>query len=56
VIDGEIVITGSYNFTESAENKNDEDLLIVWNAGWAKAFEKEFQRIYDLAVRNTPGP
>jgi len=56
VIDGEIVITGSYNFTESAENKNDEDLLIVWNAGWAEAFEKEFQRIYDLAVRNTPGP
>jgi phosphatidylserine/phosphatidylglycerophosphate/cardiolipin synthase-like enzyme len=56
VIDGEIVITGSYNFTESAENKNDEDMLIVWNAGWAEVFEKEFHRIYDLAVRNTPGP
>jgi phosphatidylserine/phosphatidylglycerophosphate/cardiolipin synthase-like enzyme len=56
VIDGEIVITGSYNFSESAENKNDEDLLILWNAEWAETFEKEFQRIYDLAVRNTPGP
>jgi len=55
LIDGEIVITGSYNFTESAENKNDEDLLIIWNAGWAGAFEKEFRRIYDLAVHNTPG-
>jgi phosphatidylserine/phosphatidylglycerophosphate/cardiolipin synthase-like enzyme len=52
VIDGEIVITGSYNFSESAESKNDEDLLIIWNAGWAGVFEKEFQRIYDLAVRN----
>ncbi len=55
LIDGEIVITGSYNFTESAENKNDEDLLIIWNAGWAGIFEKEFSRIYDLAVQKSPG-
>jgi phosphatidylserine/phosphatidylglycerophosphate/cardiolipin synthase-like enzyme len=51
VLDGEIVITGSYNFTQSAENKNDEDLLIIWNAGWAALYEKEFHRIYDLAVQ-----
>ncbi len=51
LIDGEIVITGSYNFTESADNKNDEDLLIIWNGGWAGIYEKEFQRIYDLAVQ-----
>jgi phosphatidylserine/phosphatidylglycerophosphate/cardiolipin synthase-like enzyme len=55
LIDGEIVITGSYNFTESAENKNDEDLLIIWNAGWAGIFEKEFSRIFDLAVQKSPG-
>ncbi len=51
LIDGKIVITGSYNFTESAENKNDEDLLILWNAGWAAMYEKDFRRIYDLAVQ-----
>jgi phosphatidylserine/phosphatidylglycerophosphate/cardiolipin synthase-like enzyme len=51
LIDGKIVVTGSYNFTESAENKNDEDLLILWNAGWAGMYEKDFQRIYDLAVQ-----
>jgi phosphatidylserine/phosphatidylglycerophosphate/cardiolipin synthase-like enzyme len=51
LIDGKIVITGSYNFTESAENKNDEDLLILWNAGWAAMYQKDFRRIYDLAVQ-----
>jgi phosphatidylserine/phosphatidylglycerophosphate/cardiolipin synthase-like enzyme len=51
LIDGEIVATGSYNFSESAENKNDEDLLIFWNPALADAFEAEFQRIYDMAVR-----
>jgi phosphatidylserine/phosphatidylglycerophosphate/cardiolipin synthase-like enzyme len=54
LIDGEIVITGSYNFTESAESKNDEDLLIIWNPELAGAFEKEFQRIYGLAETESP--
>ena len=29
IIDGRIVITGSYNFTNAAENKNAENLLIL---------------------------
>jgi hypothetical protein len=36
VVDGEIVITGSFNFTKSAENNNAENLLILrdaWLAG-----------------------
>jgi phosphatidylserine/phosphatidylglycerophosphate/cardiolipin synthase-like enzyme len=54
LIDGEIVITGSYNFSESAENKNDEDILILWNPELAGLFETEFQRISDMAVLKTP--
>lgn len=50
LIDGEIVITGSYNFTASAEEKNDEDLLIIRSPELADAFRKEFQRVYDLAA------
>jgi phosphatidylserine/phosphatidylglycerophosphate/cardiolipin synthase-like enzyme len=50
LIDGEIVIAGSYNFTASAEEKNDEDLLIFRDRSLAEAFEREFQRIRDLAA------
>ena len=29
VIDGEIVLTGSFNFTKAAQEKNAENLLII---------------------------
>ncbi len=50
ILDGRIVIAGSYNFTASAENKNDEDLLILDNPELAAAFEAEFRRIFDRAA------
>lgn len=46
LIDGEIVITGSYNFTESAETKNDENVLIIHSAALAEDFIQEFQRVF----------
>ncbi len=50
ILDGGVVITGSYNFTGSAENKNDEDLLIIYSPELAAAFEAEFRRIFNLAA------
>ncbi|HVX29568.1 MAG TPA: phospholipase D-like domain-containing protein [Nitrolancea sp.] len=52
VIDNETVIFGSYNYSESAESSNDENLLIVHNADLAHAFTAEFQRV--LAVAKNP--
>jgi phosphatidylserine/phosphatidylglycerophosphate/cardiolipin synthase-like enzyme len=49
LLDDETVITGSYNFTGSAENVNDEDLLIIRSPELAAAFEKEFRRIWNWA-------
>ena len=49
VIDGEIVIAGSFNFSESADRSNDENLLIIYNRAVAAAFEEEFQRVYKAA-------
>lgn len=46
LIDGEIVIMGSYNFTESAEKVNDENVLIIHNAALGDIFDEEFQRVY----------
>jgi len=46
VIDENIVILGSYNFTNSAETKNDESTLVIYNDQIASKFVEEFQRVY----------
>lgn len=49
IIDEKIVILGSYNFTNSAETRNDENVMIIFNADVASQFMAEFQRVYALA-------
>jgi phosphatidylserine/phosphatidylglycerophosphate/cardiolipin synthase-like enzyme len=51
IIDGEIVITGSYNFSNNAEYNNDENTLIIHNRDIATQFLDNFQRIYDMSQR-----
>jgi phosphatidylserine/phosphatidylglycerophosphate/cardiolipin synthase-like enzyme len=43
------VITGSYNFTNSAEKDNDENLVIVDDPNLARAYLDEFQHVYAQA-------
>lgn len=49
IIDEEIVITGSYNFSASAEDRNDENIIIIYNVDIAQEFLKEFERVYTQA-------
>jgi cardiolipin hydrolase len=49
VIDGMIVITGSYNFSRSAQEYNDENVLVLHDADLAARFLLEFERIYGAA-------
>jgi len=49
IVDGRIVIMGSYNFSASAENNNDENLVVINDPGIAAQYMKEFQRVYALA-------
>jgi len=51
IIDESIVIFGSYNFTNSAETRNDENLLVIYNKGIATQFIAEFQRVYAQATQ-----
>ncbi|MBU0490937.1 MAG: DUF1669 domain-containing protein [Chloroflexi bacterium] len=53
IIDGEIVVTGSYNFSASANESNDENVLVLYNPEIAALFEAEFLRVYDTA-QNPP--
>jgi phosphatidylserine/phosphatidylglycerophosphate/cardiolipin synthase-like enzyme len=45
IIDRSIVITGSYNFSASAETRNDENLVIIHNPVIAGYYLDEFQRV-----------
>ncbi|MBI4790976.1 MAG: phospholipase [Chloroflexi bacterium] len=53
IIDGQTVVLGSFNFSQNAENENDENLLIVDDASLAQQFTAEFQRVYAQA-QNPP--
>jgi phosphatidylserine/phosphatidylglycerophosphate/cardiolipin synthase-like enzyme len=46
VIDQQIVITGSYNFSASAENTNDENVVIFFDPQVAEQYLAEFQRMF----------
>jgi len=43
VIDGRIVITGSFNFTKSAEEKNSENLLVIESAELAAEYLRHWE-------------
>ena len=49
VVDNRIVITGSLNFSDNANDSNDENVLIVDNAEIAKLYTQEFDRIWALS-------
>ncbi len=51
LIDGQIVITGSYNFGYNAENVNDENLVIIWDTNLAARYEKEFEKVFNQSAR-----
>lgn len=44
VIDEELVLTGSFNFSKNASLKNDENLLVIENIDLARAYIQEFYR------------
>jgi phosphatidylserine/phosphatidylglycerophosphate/cardiolipin synthase-like enzyme len=44
IIDNRVVITGSFNFTKAAENKNAENILIMDNLpDLTRAYQENFQ-------------
>jgi len=44
IFDDSIVAMGSFNFSNSAANDNDENVLIIFNKAIAKAYLDEFNR------------
>jgi phosphatidylserine/phosphatidylglycerophosphate/cardiolipin synthase-like enzyme len=54
VIDESIVVTGSFNFTKSANNENDDNVLVIYDPSVAKQYLDEFDRVN--AIAKDPDP
>lgn len=50
VVDETVVLTGSYNWTASADLKNDENLLVINSRPIAKAYSDYFSRLWEGSV------
>jgi phosphatidylserine/phosphatidylglycerophosphate/cardiolipin synthase-like enzyme len=49
VIDGYVVVTGSYNWSSAAEDRNDENIVVILDRDVAQRFVQEFERIWQTA-------
>ncbi len=47
VIDGEKVLTGSFNYSSNADTKNDENLILIISKKIAKNYSDEFEELWD---------
>lgn len=51
VVDSQITVTGSYNWTEAANRENFENIVVIVCREVAQAFAAEFNRIWDALSR-----
>jgi phosphatidylserine/phosphatidylglycerophosphate/cardiolipin synthase-like enzyme len=54
IIDDETVITGSLNFSENADESNDENVVVIRNADIARLYLQEFDRRWAEATPPDP--
>lgn len=50
IVDNSIVVTGSLNFSSSADDENEENVIILDNPEIAALYLQEYQRIWDAAM------
>jgi len=58
VIDGKVLITGSFNWTLTAEERNEENLLIITDEGTIEKYKERFNYLWNtsrLDSRNAKG-
>jgi phosphatidylserine/phosphatidylglycerophosphate/cardiolipin synthase-like enzyme len=46
IIDDQTVITGSFNFTQTADKANDDNILIIRSPAVAALYNQEFAKVY----------
>jgi len=53
IVDDSLCITGSYNWSESAEMKNDENLLVIASPELARAYKARFEILWTYSLPET---
>ena len=48
VVDKEVLLTGSYNWTKSAADRNQENILVTEDPKMVKSYLSEFEKLWDL--------
>jgi phosphatidylserine/phosphatidylglycerophosphate/cardiolipin synthase-like enzyme len=51
IIDGNLVATGSFNYSQNADTKNDENLIFIASEEVAQQFKTDFDKIFVSAER-----
>jgi competence ComEA-like helix-hairpin-helix protein len=54
IVDKNIIITGSHNWSTAANYQNDETLLVIQNPAITAHFMREFEQLYESAVLGFP--
>lgn len=50
IVDGKVVITGSMNPSKNGDERNDENILIIYNEDLAQQYLGEFEYVWNEAV------
>lgn len=50
IVDSEIVVTGSYNWSKSAEESNNENIIVIRSRRIAEEYERIFEKIWVRGV------
>ena len=53
VVDSKLILTGSFNWTESAKSSNNENLLAISDPTLAQTYESQFQAIWNESSGST---
>lgn len=51
IVDGKIIATGSYNYTNNANDENDENMIIIRDNNIARAYENNFNSMWNDNTR-----
>lgn len=50
IVDEAIVLTGSFNWSANAENRNDENLIVIKSVEVASLYEEEFRKVWNESI------
>jgi len=50
IVDGVVVLTGSFNWSQNGQDNNNENLMIIDGEDVASRYSEEFQNIWDTSV------